>query len=161
MALKRQPLPLVQYWGRREGIPLSTIQEPGPAPRDGFPIGVGNDDIKSGDDGGGGGVRLWGLGFHSVLSVLEGVGDGRSGTQFQGAGGQPGSAPCSCVTWQTSEGFSPEGVSTTSFSIFPDPLGGVGGVFSRCRRWVNGDLRGERRGRFSKGHKARVFRQGS
>ena len=30
------------------------------------------------------------------------------------------------VTWQTGEGFSPEGISTTSFSVWPDPLGGVG-----------------------------------
>ncbi len=88
-------------------------------------------------------VWLWGLGLglhlHFVLSVGFWVGDGRSGTQFQGAGGQPGSAPCSCVTWQTSEGFSPEGVSTTSFSVWLDPLGGVGNTFSRCRRWVKGE----------------------
>ncbi len=75
-------------------------------------------------------VRLWGLGLHCVLPVGFWVGDGRSGTRFQGAGGQPGSAPCSCVTWQTGEGFSPEGVSATSFSVFPTHSEGWVGVFS-------------------------------
>ncbi len=45
---------------------------------------LGNDDIKSGDDGGGGRVvRLWGLGLHFGLSVGFWVGDGRSGTLTQ------------------------------------------------------------------------------
>ena len=50
-------------------------------------------------------VRLWGLGLHSVWFVGFWVGDGRwPGLSFQGAGGQPGSAPCFRVTWQTSKG---------------------------------------------------------
>ena len=72
-------------------------------------------------------IQLWG--FHFRFVCFGGGGDGRSGTQIQGAGGQPGSAPCSCVTWQTSEETSPEGVSTTSYSVLPGPLGGVGRCF--------------------------------
>ena len=34
------------------------------------------------------------------------------------------------VTWQTSEGFSPEGISATSFSVFPTHSEGWVGVFS-------------------------------
>ena len=44
---------------------------------------------------------------------------------------------------------------------FSRPTRRGGWVFSRCRHWFYGDLRRERRGRFFKGRKARVFRQGS
>ena len=39
--------------------------------------------------------------------------------------------PCvSVMTWQTSEETSPEGISTTSFSVFPTHSEGWVGVFS-------------------------------
>ena len=35
--------------------------------------------------------------------------------------------------------------------VLADPLGGVGRTFSHCHRWLYGDLRSERRGRFFQG----------
>ena len=37
--------------------------------------------------------------------------------------------------------------------VLADPLGGVGSTFSRCRRWLCGNLRRERRGRYFQGRK--------
>ena len=82
------------------------------------------------------------------------------GLGFQGAGGQPGSAPCSCVTWQTGEQVSPEGVSATSFSVFPTHSEGWGTRFLAAVAGLKGNLRGERRGRFFKGLIARGFSAG-
>ena len=61
--------------------------------------------------------------------------------------------PCvPVVSWQTSEGFVARRASLPPvFQSWLDPLGGVGSTFSRCRRWVNGGLRRERRRRFFQG----------
>ncbi len=93
-----------------------------------------------------------------ILFVWFWAGDGRSGTQFSG-GGRPAwfSPVFLCHMADKRGGSSPEGVSATSFQFSSRPTRRGGWVFSRRRRWVNGNLRRERRGRCSKGRKARVF----
>ena len=95
---------------------------------------------------------LFGCG-DGVLIVLSGFGSAMEGPglSFRGREASLVQPRVPVVTWQTSEGFSPEGISTTSFSLWLDPLGGVGNTFSRCRRWVYGNLRRERRGRCFQG----------
>ena len=97
----------------------------------------------------GSGFALCLLGFGSAM---EGP-----GLSFRGREASLVQPRVSVVTWQTSEEFSPEGVSTTSFSVWLDPLGGAGNTFSHCRRWVKGNLRGERRGRFFQGRNSPRF----
>ena len=79
------------------------------------------------------------------------------GLGFQGAGGQPGSAPCSCVTWQTSEGSSPEGVSTTSFSVFPTHSEGWVGCFLAAVAGLKGISEGNDGGDFSRAVRPEFF----
>ena len=106
-----------------------------------------------------GSIQLWGRGFD--CSVGFWVGDGRSGTQFSG-GGRP--------TWvqprvPVSHGRQARGprqrASLPPVFQFSRPTRRGGWVFSRCRRWVKGNLRRERRGEVSKGLTARGFWQGS
>ncbi len=117
-------------------------------------------DAHTGEEGG---VGLFGCGvWVCILSVGFWVGDGRSGTQFQGAGGQPGSAPCSCVTWQTSEGNPRLRASLPPvFSFLPDPLGGVGGCFLAAVAGLEGISEGNDGGDVPRAIRPEFFRQGS
>ena len=84
------------------------------------------------------------------------------GLGFQGAGGQPGSAPCSCVTWQTSEGNPRLRASLPPvFSFLPDPLGGVGGCFLAAVAGFMGISEGNDGGDVPRAVKPEFFRQGS
>ena len=106
------------------------------------------------------GYSVVGRGFDCSFGFW--VGDGRSGTSVSG-GGRPAwfSPVLPVVTWQTSEEASPEGVSTTSFSVFLAHSEGWGGVFSAAVAGLMGNLRGETTGEiFSKGHRARGFSAG-
>ena len=95
-------------------------------------------------------IRLWGGGV-CTLSIGFWVGDGRSGTRAQGAGYEPGSAPCFCgYVADKREGLR---LRASLPPVLADPLGGVGSTFSRCRRWLYGGLRRERRGRCFQGRK--------
>ncbi len=95
-------------------------------------------------------IRLWGGGV-CTLSIGFWVGDGRSGTRARGAGYEPGSAPCFCgYVADKREGLR---LRASLPPVLADPLGGVGSTFSRCRRWLYGGLRRERRGRCFQGRK--------
>ena len=56
-------------------------------------------------------IQLWGLGW----VCWEGVGDGGPGLGCRGREASLVQPRVSVMTWQTGEGFSLEGVSTTSF----------------------------------------------
>ena len=99
-----------------------------------IPDSSGMTEGQVGDGGEGRVVRLWGFGLHSVLSVLEGLATEGPGLSFQGAGGQPGSAPCSCCDVADKRRVLARGHLYHQFWL--DPFGGVGSTFSRYRRWV-------------------------
>ena len=96
----------------------------------------------------------------SVLSAGFWVGDGRSGTQFSG-GGRPAWFSPVFLCHMADKRASPRlRASLPPVFQFSRPTRRGGWVFSRCRRWVKGNLRRERRGRFFKGRKARGFSTG-
>ena len=141
------------------GASLGMLSTSGPAPGDGFRL-LGNDDIKSGDGGGGGVVWLWGLGLHFGLSVGFWVGDGRPGTRFSGGGRPAWFSPVFLCYMADKRGVLARGRLCHQFLSFPDPLGGVGRCFLAAVAGLMGISEGNDGGDVSKGHKARGFSAG-
>ncbi len=105
----------------------------------------------------GGVIRLWGLGFWFVC--WEESDDGGLGFGFRGREASLVQPRVSVSHGRQARG-SRQRASLPPVFQFSRPTRRGGWVFSRCRRWVKGNLRGERRGRFFKGHKAGGFSAG-
>ena len=97
-------------------------------------------------------VGLFGCGgWVCILSVLRGGRQWKVRDSVSGGGRPAWFSPVFLCYVADKRGVLARGHLYHQFFIFLDPLGGVGNTFSRCRRWVNGNLRRERRGRFFQG----------
>ena len=95
--------------------------------------------------------------FIFVLCVLEGVGDGRSGTRFSGGGRPAWFSPVFLCHMADKRGVLARGRLCHQFFSFPDPLGGVGGCFLAAVAGLTGISEGNDGGDVSKGLTARGF----
>ena len=101
------------------------------------------------------------MGFVFGLSVLERVGDGRSGTRFSGGGRPAWFSPVFLCHMADKRGVLARGRLYHQFFSFPDPLGGVGGCFLAAVAGLKGISEGNDGGDVSRAVKPEVFRQGS
>ncbi len=94
-------------------------------------------------------IQLWGVGFRFGL-----LGEGRRWKvrDSDSGGGRPAwFSPV--LLWVCGRQARGSRLRASLPPVLADPLGGVGSTFSRCRRWLYGGLRRERRGRYFQGRK--------